>query len=286
MAPSIYKWRGYPAINWMTRFQINLYILVNGWKSPIKWMVKIGKSEPNVNLHSKTWLITSPPFPKNNPFFFGCRPKKRESIKPMTFIRHPGKIGFTKSWKFPASTTAPWPWASPRMRAKQFARKALWWRNLVWFLLGRLICVMAKIFQMKTRWWFQIFYSFTPTGGNDPIWLHHSFQMGSNHQLVKRCHVFSEFHIHGLMNMVFTLSVGWCFSHLYEWEMVRNHQTTIQLKNCPTKTHLLLRPKWVTNEEIFPKDELRIDDVVSFRRGFVDVDLFDVFFRKKDAVNI
>ena len=29
-----------------------------------------------------------------------------------------------------------------------------------------------------TRWWFHIFFIFTPTWGNDPIWLAHIFQMG------------------------------------------------------------------------------------------------------------
>ena len=33
----------------------------------------------------------------------------------------------------------------------------------------------------KTRWWFQMFFIFTPTWGNDPI-LTHMFQMGWNHQ--------------------------------------------------------------------------------------------------------
>ena len=33
-----------------------------------------------------------------------------------------------------------------------------------------------------TRWWFQIFFMFTPTWGNDPIWLIF-FQRGWNHQL-------------------------------------------------------------------------------------------------------
>ena len=36
----------------------------------------------------------------------------------------------------------------------------------------------------KTRWWFQIFFIFTPTSGNDPIWRLHIFQRGRfNHQL-------------------------------------------------------------------------------------------------------
>ena len=39
----------------------------------------------------------------------------------------------------------------------------------------------------RTRWWFQIFFMFTPTWGNDPIWLLYCnmFQMGWNHQLEK-----------------------------------------------------------------------------------------------------
>ena len=32
-----------------------------------------------------------------------------------------------------------------------------------------------------SRWWFQTFF-FTPTWGNDPIWLYNIFQMGWNHQ--------------------------------------------------------------------------------------------------------
>ena len=35
-----------------------------------------------------------------------------------------------------------------------------------------------------TSWWFQIFFIFPPTWGNDPIWLYNIFQMGWNHQLV------------------------------------------------------------------------------------------------------
>ena len=35
-----------------------------------------------------------------------------------------------------------------------------------------------------TRWWFHFFYIFTPTWGNDPVWiLTNIFQMGWNHQL-------------------------------------------------------------------------------------------------------
>ena len=34
----------------------------------------------------------------------------------------------------------------------------------------------------KSRWWFQILFIFTPTWGNDPIWLYNIFQMGWNHQ--------------------------------------------------------------------------------------------------------
>ena len=37
----------------------------------------------------------------------------------------------------------------------------------------------------KTRWCFQTCFIFTPTWGNDPIWLYDIFQMGWNHQLVK-----------------------------------------------------------------------------------------------------
>ena len=37
---------------------------------------------------------------------------------------------------------------------------------------------------IASRWSFQIFFLFTPTWGNDPIWLAHIFQMGwFNHQL-------------------------------------------------------------------------------------------------------
>ena len=38
--------------------------------------------------------------------------------------------------------------------------------------------------EKKPGWWFQIVFIFTPTWGNDPIWLAHIFQMGwFNHQL-------------------------------------------------------------------------------------------------------
>ena len=36
-----------------------------------------------------------------------------------------------------------------------------------------------------TGWWFQTFFIFTPTWGNDPIWLINIFQMGWNHHLDK-----------------------------------------------------------------------------------------------------
>ena len=37
--------------------------------------------------------------------------------------------------------------------------------------------------QCLSRWWFQIFFIFIPTWGNDPIWLiTNIFQMGWNHQ--------------------------------------------------------------------------------------------------------
>ena len=35
------------------------------------------------------------------------------------------------------------------------------------------------------RWWFQTFFIFSPTWGNDQIWLYNMFQMGWNHKLVK-----------------------------------------------------------------------------------------------------
>ena len=44
-------------------------------------------------------------------------------------------------------------------------------RTQEWFCLGN----------KTSRWWFQIFFVFTPTWGNDPI-LSNIFQMGWNHQ--------------------------------------------------------------------------------------------------------
>ena len=44
-----------------------------------------------------------------------------------------------------------------------------------------------------SRWWFQIFVIFTPTWGNDPIWLYNIFQMGWNHHLDILCVVFYAF---------------------------------------------------------------------------------------------
>ena len=43
----------------------------------------------------------------------------------------------------------------------------------------------TKQIQCLTRWWFQTFWIFTPTWGNDPIGLF--FEIGWNHQLVKIC---------------------------------------------------------------------------------------------------
>ena len=38
---------------------------------------------------------------------------------------------------------------------------------------------------IMTRWWFQIFFIFTPICGRFPFWLYNIFQMGWNHQLDK-----------------------------------------------------------------------------------------------------
>ena len=40
----------------------------------------------------------------------------------------------------------------------------------------------SMIYEVMTRWWFQTFFIFTPTLGNDPIWPIF-FQQGWNHQL-------------------------------------------------------------------------------------------------------
>ncbi len=46
----------------------------------------------------------------------------------------------------------------------------------------------VNVYEHISRWWFQTFLIFTPTGGNDPNWLPHIFHMGwFNHQVVKMC---------------------------------------------------------------------------------------------------
>ena len=52
----------------------------------------------------------------------------------------------------------------------------------------------------SSSWWFQIFFVFTPTWGDDPIWLIfiYIFQMGWNHQLVINI---VEFHEHFLSDL-------------------------------------------------------------------------------------
>ena len=45
--------------------------------------------------------------------------------------------------------------------------------DFFWCLCFRLILSMAS----PTGWWFQILFIFTPTWGNDPIWLYNIFQI-------------------------------------------------------------------------------------------------------------
>ena len=49
-------------------------------------------------------------------------------------------------------------------------------------ILRLFLFVLSFVSSNITRWWFQIFFIFIPTWGNDPIWLIF-FQMGWNHQL-------------------------------------------------------------------------------------------------------
>ena len=75
--------------------------------------------------------------------------------------------------RIPKETCSPlmreWPW---------WKAMSLWVADLMWF-------VVMKHHNLWTcfRWWFKHFFIFTPTWGNDPIWLI-DFQMGWNHQLV------------------------------------------------------------------------------------------------------
>ena len=52
--------------------------------------------------------------------------------------------------------------------------------------------VLHQVYTSNSRWWFQIFFIFTPTWGNDLIWPN-IFQMGWNHQLEFRCYSFVIF---------------------------------------------------------------------------------------------
>ena len=72
--------------------------------------------------------------------------------------------------------------------------------------------------KMFAGWWFQIFFIFTPTWRNDPIWQLYIFKMGWNHQLVCESWVF----IFG------DSSTPWIFFAIFwSWkmqpEMQRNH---------------------------------------------------------------
>ena len=58
--------------------------------------------------------------------------------------------------------------------------------------------------QMSAWWWFQICFIFTPTWGEDPIWLYNIFQMGWKHQLVTVRHVF-----------LLGCCLSWCFLRFY-----------------------------------------------------------------------
>ena len=61
----------------------------------------------------------------------------------------------------------------------------VWWfptisHVRIWFIIQ--LKQPLKYHQIS-RWWFQIFFIFTPTWGRFPFWLYNIFQMGWNHQL-------------------------------------------------------------------------------------------------------
>ena len=55
--------------------------------------------------------------------------------------------------------------------------------RLLVFFGSKVINVRKFRFNHRTRWWFRIFFIFTPTWGRFPFWLYNIFQLGWNHQL-------------------------------------------------------------------------------------------------------
>ncbi len=66
----------------------------------------------------------------------------------------------------PSSLRASWPWFFPSD-----------WKKILWESYPAKWCPGSK-----ARWWFQLFFIFTPIWGRFPIWLIF-FQRGCNHQL-------------------------------------------------------------------------------------------------------
>ena len=89
--------------------------------------------------------------------------------------------------------------------------------NGVWRLIGLILTprlITSESWLTVARWWFQTFFIFTPTWGNDPIWLYNIFQMGWNHQLGS----------HGLnLNDSKRIFVWRCLKHFWDFEIKRSY---------------------------------------------------------------
>ena len=93
------------------------------------------------------------------------------------------------------------------------------------------------------RWWFRIFFMFTPTWGNDPIWLYNIFQLGWSHQLVTNLGITSTKKvIFGLQKKTTSLLEGeftgtWDFrrtSALFVWNAKIAKSVSWRLQPCST----------------------------------------------------
>ena len=70
-----------------------------------------------------------------------------------------------------------------------------------------------------TGWWFQIFFIFTPTWGDDPIWLNltNIFQMGWNHQVDDYWGESEAGHVK-ILGLMGCFLIRWFGNQLWKWD--------------------------------------------------------------------
>ena len=145
------------------------------WKwTPLKWIFVFGVY-PLVNLKVASWKITS----------FNVRDTSSLHLQMFSIIdmlvfgeyaSHPleaswsyfkVQVGYKCVDNFPYSSShSLWPIGGPL-----FTRKVCEWNPQNLMNDTRKWWTMFKQKTSSSGWWFQIFFIFTPTWGNDPIWL-------------------------------------------------------------------------------------------------------------------